>query len=280
MTLKELKTKFREFSFWPRKRLGQNFLVDEKISERIAGLLGEGKDPVIEIGGGFGSLTEFLVKRSGSLYVLEVDPALHAFLVKRFEGSGLILEKKDILRTSFKEYCRQPGDKISIIGNLPYAITSPILLHLIEQREFLREAVITVQQEVAERLTARPRTKAYGSLSCFVQCFTDCRSQFNIPPSAFYPVPEVNSEVVRLRFLETPRVSPKNLEFMQRVIRTGFGKRRKTLANALTDLGEPFSKEFLFELFRDLGFSEKARAEELALEEFARLSDRLIDFIP
>jgi len=231
----------------------------------------------MEIGGGFGALTDVLVDRHKGLYVLEPDPRLYGYLLERFWGKeGIVIEKKDFLKVFFHEYGRGPNEKFRIIGNLPYAVTSPILLHLIDQRDFIQEAVVTVQKEVAERLTAKPKTKAYGSLSCFLQCFTSCESLFQIPKTAFYPRPKVDSTVVRLRFLEKPSVSPKNLEWMIRVVRTGFGKRRKILANALTDLGKDYTKERLLATFEALGFSKNVRAEELKLQDFSRLSDGLL----
>ncbi|MBI4437235.1 MAG: ribosomal RNA small subunit methyltransferase A [Candidatus Omnitrophica bacterium] len=277
MDLETLKKVMKERSFWPKKRLGQNFLVDESIAQRMSRSFGEGKGPFMEIGGGFGSLTEALVTPHRGLYVLEPDPRLYQYLLERFWGKeGIVIEKKDFLKVNFFEYCRDPNEKFRIIGNLPYAITSPILLHLVDQRDFIQEALVTVQKEVAQRLTAKPKTKAYGSLSCFIQCFTSCETLFQISRNAFYPRPKVDSTVVLLRFLERASVSPKNLEWMIRVIRTGFGKRRKILANALTDLGKEYTKERLFAALSALGFSKNARAEELNLEEFAHLSDKLI----
>jgi len=276
MDLHTLKKTIREYDFRPKKRLGQNFLIDRSVASRIASTFEDPKSPVIEIGGGFGALTELLAERFERLTVFETDAVLYRFLSKSFqERKNASIEKKDILDVSFQNYLRFPEEKVYVIGNLPYAITSPILVHLIEQRDFIREALITVQREVSQRLRAKPRTKAYSPLSCLLQCFTQIIPEFKISKSAFYPHPKVDSEVVRLRFLEKPAVSPKDLNFMTRVIRTGFGKRRKVLANALTDLGENYSKEKILETLKELGFSGKARAEELELKDFAKLSDKL-----
>lgn len=269
MDLESLKQAMREYTFRPKKKLGQNFLIDPRIASRIADTFEDVTTPVVEIGGGFGALTAPLSERFERLQVLETDPILYRYLSEKFREKGNVsVEKKDILKTFFHE-------KVCVIGNLPYAITSPILIHLIEQRSFIREALITVQKEVAERLRAKPRTKAYSPLSCLLQLFTDVKSQFKISKNAFYPKPEVDSEVVKLHFLGTPLVSPKNLDFMIKVIRTGFGKRRKTLANALMDLGQDFPKEKILEVLEETGVSKKARAEELDLKGFATLSDKL-----
>ena len=275
MNLEALKSAMQECDFRPKKKLGQNFLVDPKVASRIAGVFEDPKVPLIEIGGGFGALTEPLSERFESVSVLETDPLLHHYLSVHFQHQKNVhIEKKDVLKVSFKDYLSS-SEKLYVIGNLPYAITSPILIHLIEGREFIRDALITIQREVAERLRAKPRTKAYSPLSCLLQCFTQVIPQFGISKSAFYPKPAVDSEVVKLHFLDAPSVSPKDLDFMIRVIRTGFGKRRKTLANALTDLGKGLSKDKIVETLEELGFSKNVRAEELELKDFARLSDQL-----
>ena len=155
MDLETLKKVMQSRSFWPKKRLGQNFLVDRSVARRIIETLGEGKGPLMEIGGGFGALTDLLMNHHQPLYVLEPDPILYGYLLEHFWGKeGIVIEKKDFLKVFFHEYCRVPNERFRIIGNLPYAITSPILLHLIDQRDFLQEAVVTVQKEVAERITA------------------------------------------------------------------------------------------------------------------------------
>ena len=276
MDLETLKGVIRDYDFRPKKRLGQNFLMDPQVASRMAGLFEDPKVPLIEIGGGFGALTEPLSRRFDSLSVLETDPILFQYLSAHFsDRKNVQIEKKDVLKISFQNYLRLPNDKVYVIGNLPYAITSPILIHFINERLFIGEALITVQKEVAERLRAKPRTKAYSPLSCLLQLFTDVEPQFKISKNAFYPRPEVDSEVVRLRFLEKSSVSPRDLNFMIRVIRTGFGKRRKTLANALMDLGKEFSKVKILSSLEELEFSRKVRAEELELKDFARLSDKL-----
>ncbi len=270
MDLGTLKALFRKYDFRPKKRLGQNFLVSRSVAERILQCFGETEEPVVEIGGGFGALTGLLAESSPSVYVLEPDPVLYGYLSEKFQGrEGVWIEKKDILKTSFKEYA---APKARVIGNLPYAITSPILIHLVNERRFLEEAVVTVQEEVAERLKAKPRTKAYSPLSCLLQCFAEITALFKIPPGAFYPRSKVDSRVVRIRFLIRPAVAPRDLDFMFQVIRAGFGKRRKLLANALQDLGLP--KEKIVAGLEEAGFSKGVRAEELELSAFARLSDQ------
>ncbi|MCH7979089.1 MAG: hypothetical protein IH935_08955, partial [Acidobacteria bacterium] len=157
------------------------------------------------------------------LFVLERDPILYRHLLEVFrEREGVKIEKKNVLKISFQDYLEPQEHRLSVIGNLPYAITSPILIHLVRERAFLSEAVVTMQREVSERLRAKPRTKSYSSFTCLLQCFADIEPKFRIPRNVFYPQPNVESEVVRLRFLAKPRVSPKDLDFMIRIIRTGF----------------------------------------------------------
>lgn len=267
-----------EREFHPKKKFGQNFLIAPSLAERMANIFSDPRGLFVEVGGGFGALTEAFLGKVHSLVVLETDPLLYQYLLDTFSGRrGLLIERRSILDISFRDYLNNSHEKVRVIGNLPYALTSPILIHLVKERLFLEEALVTLQKEVAQRLYAKPKTKSYSPLSCLLQLFADVLPQFSISREAFYPRPEVESEVVRLRFLERPKVSPKNLEFMIRVIRTGFGKRRKTLANALSNLGEPFSKKRLLRIFQDLGFSQNVRAEELSLEDFARLSDNLYE---
>jgi len=276
MNLDLLKDVFHQLSFRPKKHLGQNFLIHEPTAERFVASLPDRELPIVEIGGGFGALTSKLIPHFKNIIVLEPDPRLYTFLSKQFEDEPHVtLEEKSVLKVSFGEYLTGGSTKLTVVGNLPFAITSPILIHLIEERSFIKSALLTVQREVAQRLYAKPRTKAYSPLSCLLQCYTEMTPQFQIPRNAFYPAPEVVSEVVAFRFLEKPKVSPQNMSFMFQVIRTGFNKRRKMLANALLDLGEDYSKELLHQAFEGLGLAKTARAEELTLQDFSRLSDAL-----
>lgn len=280
-----LKHLFRELDFRPRKSLGQSFLTRESIARRLVASLGSlERSTVLEIGGGFGILTALLAQQTTRLIVYELDPVLFDFLKRTFPhlttslGTALsVVEghpsirwvRGDICKSPFSEWV-SPPDKLKVIGNLPYASSSAILLHLMGQRGSIGEAVLTLQREVAERCLATPGSKSYSPLTCAIQYGAEVEKLFLIPPNAFYPRPEVTSCAIRLTFSSAPRVSVSNEEFFFKVIRTAFGKRRKQLINSLGGLG--VSKPALLSALKASGIAPSRRAEELSLEAFAMLT--------
>ncbi len=249
----------------PKKHLGQNFLRDPNTARRIvAGLRAEPHSPVIEIGPGTGALTGILRERFEKLSVIEVDP--RAADVLRAEWPDLDITLGDVLDADWPALARQMGAPVAVIGNLPYYITSPILFSLLDAAAagVLAEAVIMMQYEVAARLIAEPRTKAYGILSVAVQLLCNAEILFPVSRNVFHPKPDVRSAVVRL----VPREDALSLEEAERVrlvVRTAFNQRRKTLRNSLSQLsGEDGS-----------GIPEKwrgVRAEELSPHDFVELT--------
>lgn len=254
----------------PKKSLGQNFLVDRNVAEKIVRLFAPVPgERIVEIGPGEGALTERLLAHGCDVTAVEIDPAAADAIAARFGGNVQML-RNDILKTDVAGIAREHGlEKIRVIGNIPYYITSPILFHLIDNRRAVAEAVLMMQREVAERLTARPRTKEYGILSVMTQTYCEPERLFNVPPSCFYPRPKVTSTVVRLRFVEAPDVTGIEEEH-RALVRSAFGKRRKTLNNSLSELIS--NAEERADIFAAAKVNPGARAEELSPEEFLRFA--------
>lgn len=267
----------------PRKSLGQNFLVDTNIARKIvekAELTPE--DIVVEIGPGLGALTQELARRAGLVIALEIDRGLVAALQEIVTGiENVRLVEGDALKTDFDELVREvlgvedkgrlPGYKI--VANLPYCITSPLLVHLLGSNFNIQYLVVMLQAEVAERLVARPGVKDYGALTVFVQYFADPQIIMRVSRTVFYPRPEVDSAVVRLVVRPQPPVEIEDREFFFRVVRAAFAQRRKTLANALRSLTG--AREPVEAALKEAGIAPLRRAETLSLEEFVRLSRSL-----
>ncbi|MFN3385856.1 MAG: 16S rRNA (adenine(1518)-N(6)/adenine(1519)-N(6))-dimethyltransferase RsmA [Candidatus Thermochlorobacter sp.] len=240
-----------------KKKFGQNFLVDENIVRKIIALAElEAQDNVVEIGPGFGALTKELANLLPTFTAIELDKTLAAFIRAEFPQVTLI--EQDVLKTSLSELAT--GKKLKILGNIPYAITSPILFKLIEERAVIHSAILMLQDEVAKRLSAKPRTKEYGILAVQLQAFAEVEYCFKIKRSVFKPKPEVDSAVVRLTMRHQTNIEHENL--FRTLVRTAFRMRRKTLENNLKEM---------FEL-RGVSMDLKRRAEELSVQEFIELS--------
>jgi 16S rRNA (adenine1518-N6/adenine1519-N6)-dimethyltransferase len=252
-----------------KSKLGQNFLNDQDAIERIASSLGDltGRT-VVEIGPGLGAITESLAARAGRLIAVEYDHQLALRLRVRF-GDRIEVVEQDVLKFDFAAAAAEAGQQLSVIGNLPYYITSPILLKLAESQAALDVAVLMVQREVAERVCAAPGSHDYGVLSVSVQMYGPTQQLFTLPPSAFTPPPEVHSTVFRWRF--APRFAELGVEeapFL-RLTRLAFAQKRKTLSNNLRAAGiEP---SVAAEAIAKAGLDPLARAETLPLAAFAAL---------
>ncbi|SHK71401.1 16S rRNA (adenine(1518)-N(6)/adenine(1519)-N(6))-dimethyltransferase RsmA [Rhodothermus profundi] len=222
--------------FRPRKRLGQHFLVDPNVARKIVeALQASPEQPVVEIGPGTGALTGLLLERYPRLTALEIDPRAIATLQTRWPA--LDVRHADVLTVNWAELAAEKGEKLHVIGNLPYYITSPILFALLDARDVLAEAVLMMQREVAERLVASPGSKTYGILSVIAQLWATPALLFPVSRHVFRPRPRVESAVVRLTFAQPlPDVDP---TLLRQVIRTAFNQRRKTLRNSLRRLLPP-----------------------------------------
>ena len=256
------------------KRLGQNFLVDAGVVQKIvaaAELTRE--DTVLEIGPGIGTLTQGLAETGARVVAVELDKKLPAVLAETLRGyDNVTVVPGDILKLDIPALINLgAGERFKVAANLPYYITTPILMALLEQRLPIERLVTMVQKEVAVRMTARPGSKDYGALSVAVQYFTVPQMVTDVPPRAFMPAPAVTSAVIACRVREVPAVQPADEKLFFRLIRAAFGQRRKTLLNALT--GEGLTKEMSRAGLSAAGIAENMRGEQLSLEDFARLSD-------
>jgi 16S rRNA (adenine1518-N6/adenine1519-N6)-dimethyltransferase len=254
----------------PKKSLGQNFLVDRNIAQKIVREF----DPkpgelVVEIGPGQGALTGMLVESGCRLVAVELDPRMVELLVEQ-HGTALEIIQQDVLRVDFGALARERGaDRLRVIGNIPYYITSPILFHLIEQRAVISDASLMMQREVADRLVAKTRSKDYGILAVMTQTYSEPRLVVNVGPKCFFPPPRVNSAVVSFRFRDAEGISGIERQH-QTIVRAAFNQRRKTLRNALASViadGEQRDR-----VFAGAGIGATQRAEELTPDDFIRLA--------
>lgn len=254
----------------PRKRFGQHFLRDTAIIRRIVESIGvEDHVPVVEIGPGRGALTTPLAKRCSQLHLIEIDRDLIELLAERYTGNAAVtVHRGDALKFNYKKLAQESGSKLVVVGNLPYNISSPLLVQLLSQLEAIREMVFMVQREIAIRLTAGPGTGNYGRLTVTVGRSCRVKQLFEVGPEAFYPAPKVHSIVIQVSPRKVPLgpvVQPRLFESM---VRDAFSQRRKTLRNALKHYqAEP--------VFRKLGIDPGLRAERLSIEEFAKLAAAL-----
>ena len=271
----------QKYQFHFQKKYGQNFLIDTSVLERIikAAQIGP-EDCVLEIGPGIGTMTQYLAENAGKVVAVEIDKALIPILEETLAPYGNVtVLQGDVLKVDLRELAEKynGGKPLKVVANLPYYITTPIIMGLFEKNVPLKSVTVMVQKEVAERMQAKPGTKDYGALSIAVQYYARPEVVANVPPNCFMPRPNVGSAVVKLERFAVPPVEVKDEKFMFTLIRAAFGQRRKMLVNALSGVGEPdLSKERIAEALREAGISEQIRGERLSLDEFARLSDILL----
>jgi len=271
-----IKQELRNYGFFPKKRLGQHFLVDRNILNKVVRTAGVGEeDVVIEVGPGPGEMTLALARLVKHVIAVEIDPKLVEFLKKRLaDCPNVEVVRSDILKVDFKRLYKKEGHPIKVVANLPYQISTPLLFRFIEAKEAFSTLTLMLQREVAERMAAPSGGKAYGPLSIFVQLFLDVSIRFFIKPSAFFPPPKIESAVVHMVWKEKPRVEQKDEEWFKKVVKACFGYRRKTLLNALkhSELSLHESAESKME---KAGIDPQRRPETLTIEEFIRLAEAL-----
>lgn len=279
LTKTEIKDLSKRHDFYLKKRLGQNFLIDRNLRDKIIRLSDLNKnEPILEIGSGLGALTEKLAEKCGYVYALEKDKKLYN-LSKELLGGYKNLEiicgdflKFDISRLLFK--------KIKVVGALPYYITTPVIQRLLDFRKRIETIFIIVQKEVGRRLVARAGEDDYSALSLFVQFYSDVKMLMNIKKDAFFPKPDVDSALVRLKILPQPKVMVKDEDMLFKVIRSSFNQRRKTLLSALSHKSQlGIDKTRMAQLLSDLGIDSKKRAESLRLDQFAKIANGMVDFL-
>lgn len=254
----------------PKKRLGQNFLADKNILRKIINAVDlKDNDIIVEIGAGNGELTELIAKNVNKIYAFEIDKDLCCILKDKFKAcSNVEIINQDILKAKLNDL--GAGKKIKVLGNIPYYISSPIIEHLLNFKDNIGAVFITVQKEFARRIISGSGSKAYGSLSCFVQYYTIPQAVFYISKNCFWPIPKVDSCLLKLEIRDAPAVKVKNEERFFRVIRTAFNQRRKTLRNSLKNIIPQKSLESFFEKYK---VNRNIRPECFNLENFAELSD-------
>jgi 16S rRNA (adenine1518-N6/adenine1519-N6)-dimethyltransferase len=252
-------------AFQPRKRFGQNFLVDRHYVARIvAAVAPQPGDNLVEIGPGLGALTGALVERAERMAAIEIDRDLAARLRERFPPERLTLHEADALAFDFARL----GAELRVVGNLPYNISSPLLFHLASYEDTLRDVHVMLQREVVARMTAKPATPDYGRLTVMLQARFGVARLFTVPPGAFRPAPTVESAVARLVPLRAARPPIADEALFARIVAAAFGQRRKTLRNALAALaGE--------DALRAAGIDPSARGETLSVGDFVRLANQL-----
>ena len=279
----EQETRFilKKYNISANKSLGQNFLIADDVVEGIVRESGVGKnDLVIEIGPGLGTLTAKLLEQAGRVIAVELDRRMISILNDRFslyENFELInndilkIDLNNVINEAKKEY---KLDSVKIVANLPYYITTPIIMKLLEEKLDIESITVMVQKEVADRLAAKTSTKLAGAITYSVDYYSEAEEILDVPKDSFIPAPEVDSEVIKLTLRKEPKVSVNDEEKLFKLIKASFMQRRKTFLNGVSNSGIA-SKEKIKEIFEKLGIEENARGENLTLEQFADIANLL-----
>ncbi len=267
-----------EFAF--QKKFGQNFLIDGHVLDKIIAAAEVTKeDCVVEIGPGIGTLTQYLAEAARNVIAIEIDKMLIPILQETLaDYDNVTVIHQDVLKTDLRELVREhnEGRPVKVVANLPYYITTPIIMNLFEGRLPVSSVTVMVQKEVAQRMQAGPGTKDYGALSLAVQYFAVPYIAANVPPNCFMPRPRVGSAVIRLTRHEKPPVEVDDEQAMFQIIRASFNQRRKTLVNSLHNSPQiSKTKEEILRALEQMGLSQTVRGEALTLEQFAALTDLL-----
>ena len=268
----------QKYKFVFQKKFGQNFLIDEHVLEKIIQAAGVGPDDfVVEIGPGIGTMTQYLAHAARGVAAVEIDRALIPILKDTLSPyDNVTVINEDILKVDLNQLAEEMNDgrPVKVVANLPYYITTPIIMGLFESHVPVDNITVMVQKEVAERMQAGPGSKDYGALSLAVQYYADPYIVANVPPNCFMPRPNVGSAVMRLQTHVVPQVMVKNEKLMFGIIRASFNQRRKTLQNSVShDPGLGISKELIAENLEKMGLSATIRGEALSLQQFAEFAD-------
>lgn len=268
----------QKYKFVFQKKFGQNFLIDEHVLEKIISAAGIGPDDfVVEIGPGIGTMTQYLAHAARGVAAVEIDKALIPILQDTLSAyDNVTVINEDVLKVDLKELAEKmnEGRPVKVVANLPYYITTPIIMGLFESHVPVESITVMVQKEVAERMQAGPGTKDYGALSLAVQYYAEPYIVANVPPNCFMPRPNVGSAVIRLQVHKNPDIRVKDESLMFRIIRASFNQRRKTLQNSLShDPQLGISKEVVARILEEMGLSATIRGEALSLQQFAQFSD-------
>ncbi len=265
----------------PQKRYGQNFLISDNVVSRIADtpMAGEKELGIIEIGPGIGTLTEKLAVRYKKVVAIEIDTGLLPVLADTLsEFDNVKVINGDAMKTDFHALVKEEFDgmPVAVCANLPYYITSPVIMRLLETDGLFESVTVMIQKEVADRLVAAPNTAEYGAITASCAYWAKIEKCFQVSPANFIPPPKVTSSVIRMNIHKTPPVDCLDRENLFRVIRGAFAKRRKTLSNSLSGETNKLSKAEIEEKLVSLGYRADVRGETLGLSDFARISDAIV----
>lgn len=280
--LEETRFIMKKYNIRANKNLGQNFLINEEVVKNIVGCSNiEKEDLVIEIGPGLGTLTKYLLEKAGKVICIELDTEMLQILEDRFSlYNNFELINNDVLKVDLKNIIEKEKTEgkiknVKIVANLPYYITTPIIMKLLEEELELESITVMIQKEVADRLIATPGEKNTGAITYSVYYYADSEAIMEVPNSSFIPEPEVTSKVIKLNIRKEPAVKPKDKEKMFKIIKYAFMQKRKTLLNSLTNNGVFKNKTQGTEILNSLGIKENVRPEELTLEQFEKISNIL-----
>lgn len=277
-SLDETKFILKKYNITANKRYGQNFLINDNVIQEISEVAEiEKTDLVIEIGPGLGTLTSKLLEKAGKVIAIELDDKMIKILNDRFKlYNNFILINDDILQVNLKELIGQNKKEFSsvkVVANLPYYITTPIIMKLLEERLKIDSITVMVQKEVADRITAKPGDKFSGAITYSVDYYAEAENVIFVSKDCFIPSPEVDSEVIKLQIRKTPAVKVENEELFFKVIKASFMQRRKTLINGLINSGIITNKEKIRDIFKEAELDIEIRGEKLNMEQFAKLSN-------
>lgn len=280
--LEETRFIMKKYNIKANKNLGQNFLINEEVVKNIVGCSNiEKEDLVIEIGPGLGTLTKYLLEKAGKVICIELDTKMLQILEDRFSlYNNFELINNDVLKVDLKNIIEKEKAEgkiknVKIVANLPYYITTPIIMKLLEEELELESITVMIQKEVADRLIAVPGQKNTGAITYSVYYYASSEAIMEVPNSSFIPEPEVTSKVIKLNIRKEPIVTPKDKEKMFKIIKYAFMQKRKTLLNSLTNNGVFENKQKGTEILNLLGIKENVRPEELTLDQFEKISDIL-----
>ncbi len=285
--LEETKFLLKKYDLVAKKSLGQNFLISDEIIEKIVENSEIGKsDLVIEIGPGLGTLTSKLVEKAGKVIVIELDSDMVKIITDRFMlYDNIEIIHNDVLKVDLEELVNSTKKSnvdiknVKVVANLPYYITTPIIMKLIENNLDIESITVMIQKEVAERLIAIPGSKETGAITYTVYYYCECEKIREVDNICFIPEPEVTSEVINLKIRKEPAIKVKDKKVMFNIIKSAYMQRRKTLVNSLTNVGVFQNKEQGGKTLKKLGLREDIRPENLKIEDFAKLTDVFLDSV-
>lgn len=283
-SLEETKFILKKYGITANKKLGQNFLIDDNVIQGIVKSAQiESTDLVIEIGPGLGTLTAPLLEKAGKVIAIELDQKMLKILNDRFHlYDNFMLLNNDILQVDLKKIIKENisgFSKVKVVANLPYYITTPIIMKLLEEKLDIESITVMVQKEVADRITAIPGDKLSGAITYSVDYYAEAKKVIFVDKQCFIPSPEVDSEVIKLDIRSTPAVNVNDEELFFRIIKASFMQRRKTLINGLSNSGIITNKEKIKNIFEKIGIDLGIRGEKLTIEQFAKLSNLISESI-